>query len=78
MAIIGGGPAGLACAIKLTQLLENEPELTEKLGEVPVAVIEKGPRRGRSPFVGREHASLGDAGAVPGPGPPGVAGVSAR
>ena len=24
------------------QLLENEPELTEKLGEVPVAVIEKG------------------------------------
>jgi electron-transferring-flavoprotein dehydrogenase len=42
VAIIGGGPAGLACAIKLTQLLENEPELTEKLGEVPVAVIEKG------------------------------------
>ena len=24
------------------QLLEDEPELTEKLGEVPVAVIEKG------------------------------------
>ena len=24
------------------QLLEHEPELTEKLGEVPVAVIEKG------------------------------------
>src|SRR3954468_14126021 len=42
VAIVGGGPAGLACAIKLTQLLENEPELTEKLGEVPVAVIEKG------------------------------------
>jgi electron-transferring-flavoprotein dehydrogenase len=42
VAIVGGGPAGLACAIKLTQLLENEPALQEKLGEVPVAVIEKG------------------------------------
>jgi electron-transferring-flavoprotein dehydrogenase len=42
VAIVGGGPAGLACAIKLMQLLENEPKLAEKLGEVPVAVIEKG------------------------------------
>src|SRR6185295_13300217 len=42
VAIVGGGPAGLACAIKLTQLLESEPALQEKLGEVPVAVIEKG------------------------------------
>jgi electron-transferring-flavoprotein dehydrogenase len=42
IAIVGGGPAGLACAIKVMQLLEHEPELTEKLGEVPVAVIEKG------------------------------------
>ena len=42
VAIVGGGPAGLACAIKVMQLLEDEPELTEKLGEVPVAVIEKG------------------------------------
>src|SRR2546421_7457112 len=42
VAIVGGGPAGLACAIKIMQLLEGEPELTEKLGEVPVAVIEKG------------------------------------
>ncbi len=42
IAIVGGGPAGLACANKVLQLLENEPELTEKLGEVPVAVIEKG------------------------------------
>jgi electron-transferring-flavoprotein dehydrogenase len=46
VAIVGGGPAGLACAIKLMQLLENEPELTEKLGEVPVAVIEKGKTTG--------------------------------
>jgi electron-transferring-flavoprotein dehydrogenase len=42
VAIVGGGPAGLACAIRLMQLLENEPELSERLGEVPVAVIEKG------------------------------------
>src|SRR5439155_16311730 len=42
VAIVGGGPAGLACAIKIMQLLEHEPELAEGLGEVPVAVIEKG------------------------------------
>src|ERR1700712_112580 len=42
VAIVGGGPAGLPRANKLMQLLEHEPELTEKLGEVPVAVIEKG------------------------------------
>ncbi len=42
VAIVGGGPAGLACANRLLQLLEDEPNLTEQLGEVPVAVIEKG------------------------------------
>src|SRR5918999_6279896 len=42
VAIVGGGPAGLACAIRVMQLLDGEPELAEKLGEVPVAVIEKG------------------------------------
>jgi electron-transferring-flavoprotein dehydrogenase len=42
VAIVGGGPGGLACAIRLMQLLEDEPELTEKLGEVPVVVVEKG------------------------------------
>ena len=40
--IVGGGPAGLACAIRLLQLLEADPEMMERLGEVPVAVIEKG------------------------------------
>src|SRR5689334_4084848 len=40
--IVGGGPAGLACANRLLQLLADEPELMERLGEVPVAVIEKG------------------------------------
>jgi electron-transferring-flavoprotein dehydrogenase len=42
VAIVGGGPAGLACAIRLLQRLADEPELMERLGEVPVAVIEKG------------------------------------
>ncbi len=42
VAIVGGGPAGLACANRVMQLLSDEPELTERLGEVPVAVIEKG------------------------------------
>jgi electron-transferring-flavoprotein dehydrogenase len=42
IAIAGGGPAGLACAIRAAQLLEDEPELSEKLGEVPIAVVEKG------------------------------------
>jgi electron-transferring-flavoprotein dehydrogenase len=46
VAIVGGGPAGLACAIRVMQLLEDEPELTERLGEVPVAVIEKGKATG--------------------------------
>ena len=40
--IVGGGPAGLACAIRLLQLVAGDPELAERLGEVPVAVIEKG------------------------------------
>ncbi len=42
IAIAGGGPAGLACANRLLDLLTDEPELSEKLGEVPVAVLEKG------------------------------------
>src|SRR3954468_18827511 len=32
----------MACAIRLMQLLEDDPETAERLGEVPVAVIEKG------------------------------------
>jgi electron-transferring-flavoprotein dehydrogenase len=46
VAIVGGGPAGLACAIRLTQLLEGDPQLAESLGEVPVALIEKGRNAG--------------------------------
>jgi electron-transferring-flavoprotein dehydrogenase len=41
VAIVGGGTAGLACANRLLQLLADDPETLEKLGEVPVAVVEK-------------------------------------
>ena len=41
VAIVGGGTAGLACANRLLALLAEDPETTERLGEVPVAVIEK-------------------------------------
>jgi electron-transferring-flavoprotein dehydrogenase len=44
--IVGAGPAGLACAIRLGQLLEGDPALAERLGDVPVAVIEKGKQPG--------------------------------
>jgi len=41
VAIVGGGTAGLATANRLLQLLADDPELLESLGEVPVAIIEK-------------------------------------
>jgi electron-transferring-flavoprotein dehydrogenase len=41
VAIVGGGTAGLACANRLLQLLADDPETMESLGEVPVAIIEK-------------------------------------
>jgi electron-transferring-flavoprotein dehydrogenase len=37
--VVGAGPAGLAAAIRLGQLAAEEPE---RLGEIPVAVLEKG------------------------------------
>src|SRR3954451_22318361 len=40
--IVGGGPGGLACAVRLTQLLAEDEQLMESLGEVPVALVEKG------------------------------------
>jgi electron-transferring-flavoprotein dehydrogenase len=69
--IVGAGPAGLACAIRLGQLLEDAPELAGRLGDVPVAVLEKGkqpgshllsgavvnPRSLRSLFEGRLRTS---------------------
>jgi len=44
--IVGAGPAGLACAIRLGQLLEAEPQVADRLGDVPVAVLEKGKQVG--------------------------------
>src|SRR5262249_21086744 len=44
--IVGAGPAGLACAIRFGQLLEQEPEVGGHLGEGPVAVLEKGKQVG--------------------------------
>ena len=41
VAIIGGGTAGLACANRLLALLAEDEQTAERLGEVPVAVIEK-------------------------------------
>jgi electron-transferring-flavoprotein dehydrogenase len=46
IAIVGAGPAGLACAIRLGQLLDEAPAVRERLGEVPVAVIDKGKQAG--------------------------------
>src|SRR2546423_6931196 len=61
VAIVGGGTAGLACANRLLQLLADDPETMERLGEVPVAVIEKAKTCG-----GR---NLSGAGMRPGPLP---------
>jgi electron-transferring-flavoprotein dehydrogenase len=44
--VVGAGPAGLACAIRLGQLLEESPQTAERLGDVPVAVLEKGKQPG--------------------------------
>src|ERR1700742_4280772 len=59
VAIVGGGTAGLACANRLLQLLADDEALTERLGEVPVAVMEK------AKTCGGHNLS----GAVMGPGP---------
>ncbi len=40
--IVGAGSAGLAAANRIGQLLAEDPELMESLGEVPLAVAEKG------------------------------------
>ena len=44
--IVGAGPAGLATAIRLGQLIAESPGLTERLGDVPVAMLEKGKQPG--------------------------------
>ena len=82
--IVGGGPAGLACAIRLGQLLEEDPSAAERLGEVPVALVDKGkqpgshllsgavmnPRAVRRLFTGRpdQLGAVPSYGEVPGEG----------
>jgi electron-transferring-flavoprotein dehydrogenase len=44
--VVGGGPGGLACAIRLGQLLQEQPALAERLGDVPVALVDKGKQPG--------------------------------
>ena len=44
--VVGAGPAGLACAIRFGQLLADDPETAERLGDVPLAIIEKGKQPG--------------------------------
>jgi electron-transferring-flavoprotein dehydrogenase len=44
--VVGAGPAGLACALRLGQLLEEHPDVAERLGDVPVALLEKGKQPG--------------------------------
>jgi electron-transferring-flavoprotein dehydrogenase len=41
VAIVGGGPAGLACAIRLGQLLADDPQTAERLGDTPVVLLDK-------------------------------------
>jgi electron-transferring-flavoprotein dehydrogenase len=44
--VVGAGPAGLACAVRFGQLLEEQPDVAERLGDVPLAVVEKGRQAG--------------------------------
>jgi electron-transferring-flavoprotein dehydrogenase len=50
--IVGGGPAGLSAAIRLSQLLEEHPKVRDRLGDVPVAVVEKGKAPGAHALSG--------------------------
>jgi electron-transferring-flavoprotein dehydrogenase len=44
--VVGSGPAGLAFAIRFGQLLSDDPDLADRLGEVPLAIVEKGKHPG--------------------------------
>ena len=57
--IVGAGPAGLAAAIRFGQLLEEQPEQAERLGDVPVAVLEKGKAPGSHLLSGAVVNPLG-------------------
>ena len=77
---VGGGPAGLAGAIRLAQLLETDPDVKATLGETPIAVVEKGKYPGahllsgaivnpvafRALFPGKPDSEFPFRGTVPG------------
>jgi len=67
--IVGAGPAGLACAIRLGQLLEEHPDVADRLGEVPVAVVEKGKQPGSHLLSGAVVNPRSLAAPLPGPLP---------
>ena len=71
--IVGGGTAGLACANRLLQLLADDPETMERLGEVPVAVVEKAKTCGGHNLSGAVMRPGPLAGAVSGDDPRAVA-----
>ena len=48
IAIVGAGPAGLACAIRLGQLLGDDPATLEQLGEVPIIASRRAVRPART------------------------------
>jgi electron-transferring-flavoprotein dehydrogenase len=52
VAIVGAGPGGLACATRLGQLLADDPATMERLGDVPIAVLEKGKAPGSHALSG--------------------------
>ncbi|MBC7462330.1 MAG: 4Fe-4S dicluster domain-containing protein [Thermoleophilia bacterium] len=56
---VGGGAAGMAGAIHLAKLINGDAELLERLGDVPIAIVDKGAT------VGAHQLS----GAVVNPGP---------
>jgi electron-transferring-flavoprotein dehydrogenase len=50
--IVGGGPAGLACAIELARLVQKDGEAGGSLGETQIAVLDKGSALGEHNLSG--------------------------
>jgi electron-transferring-flavoprotein dehydrogenase len=44
--VVGAGPAGLSCAIRFGQLLQEDPATAARFGDVPLAVVEQGKQPG--------------------------------
>ncbi|MFQ5456055.1 MAG: 4Fe-4S dicluster domain-containing protein [Nitrospirota bacterium] len=49
---VGAGPASLAGAIRLSQLIATSPEIMEMLGDFPIAIVEKGKNHGNNLLAG--------------------------